>query len=158
MLQTETYPMIVYYDRKIFIVQAVGLNLVKLFFGRYWPWDKVSQANWALSQFFRLISEWYTLVKFVGKNTNNFMTRFCHPLFPCLPGQRDTNRIASNQDKSAAIFCHQVAAWLPDSFCNFYLVKSHKIVNTSATTEAREKNKPRFEILRILDIFWCMFN
>ncbi len=26
---------LVYYDRKIFIVQAVGLNLVKLFFGRY---------------------------------------------------------------------------------------------------------------------------
>jgi hypothetical protein len=32
-----------------------------------------------------------------------------------------------------------VAAWVPDMFCNFYLVKSHKIANNSATTEAREK-------------------
>jgi len=28
---------------------------------------------------------------------------------------------------------------VPDMFCNFYLVKNHKIVNNSATTEAREK-------------------
>ncbi len=27
----------------------------------------------------------------------------------------------------------------PDMFCNFYLVKIHKIANNSATTEAREK-------------------
>jgi hypothetical protein len=39
-----------------------------------------------------------------------------------------------NQNKSAARFCHQVAAWVPDMFCNFYLVKSHKIANNSATT------------------------
>jgi hypothetical protein len=30
-----------------------------------------------------------------------------------------------------------VAAWVPVMFCNFYLVKSHKIANNSATTEAR---------------------
>jgi hypothetical protein len=32
-----------------------------------------------------------------------------------------------------------VAAWFQDMFCNFYLVKNHKAVNNSATTEAREK-------------------
>ncbi len=32
-----------------------------------------------------------------------------------------------------------MAAWVPDSFCNFYLVKSHKIANNSSTTEAGEK-------------------
>ncbi len=42
----------------------------------------------------------------------------------------------------------QVAAWVPDMFCNFYLVKSHKIANNSATTEAREK-KHRFGIIII---------
>jgi hypothetical protein len=32
-----------------------------------------------------------------------------------------------------------MAAWVPDMFCNFYLVKNHKIANNSRTTEAREK-------------------
>jgi len=45
----------------------------------------------------------------------------------------------NNQNKSAASFCHQVSAWVPDLFSNFYLVKSHKIANNSLTTEAREK-------------------
>jgi len=40
---------------------------------------------------------------------------------------------------SAASFCCQVAALVPDMFYNFYLVKNHKIANNSATTEAREK-------------------
>jgi len=46
---------------------------------------------------------------------------------------------SSNQGKSAARFRHQAAAWIPDMFCNFYLVKSHNIANNSATAEAREK-------------------
>jgi hypothetical protein len=32
-----------------------------------------------------------------------------------------------------------VAALVLDKFCNFYLVKNHKIANNSATIEAREK-------------------
>jgi hypothetical protein len=44
-----------------------------------------------------------------------------------------------NQDESATRLCRQVAAWVPDMVCNFYFVKSHKIANNSATTEAREK-------------------
>ncbi len=54
--------------------------------------------------------------------------------------------IPYNEGKLVARFCHQVAAQVPDMFCNFYLVKSHKIANNSATTEAREKNKHRFGI------------
>jgi hypothetical protein len=42
------------------------------------------------------------------------------------------------QDKSVTRFCHQVALWVPDIFCNFYFVLSHEIANNSATTEARE--------------------
>ncbi len=57
-----------------------------------------------------------------------------------------------NEDNSAAKFCHQVAAWVPDMFCKFCSVKSHKIAYNSATIEAIE-NKHRFEILRILEIF-----
>jgi len=34
-------------------------------------------------------------------------------------------------------------------FCNFYIVKSHKIVKNSTTTKSREKNKRRFGILII---------
>jgi hypothetical protein len=44
-----------------------------------------------------------------------------------------------NEEKSAASFYHQVAVFVPDMFCNFYLVKNNKIANNSATTEAREK-------------------
>ncbi len=39
--------------------------------------------------------------------------------------------------------------WFPDVFCNFYLVQNHKIANNSATSEAREKNKHIFGIIRI---------
>jgi hypothetical protein len=44
-----------------------------------------------------------------------------------------------NEGISAASFCRQVAALVPEMFCNFYLVKHHKIANNSATSEAREK-------------------
>jgi hypothetical protein len=44
---------------------------------------------------------------------------------------------AANEGISAAIFCYQVAAMVPDVFCNFYIVKNHKIDNNSATTEAK---------------------
>ena len=47
--------------------------------------------------------------------------------------------ICDNEEKSAASFWHQVAAWFPNMFCDFNLVKNHKIDNNSATTEAREK-------------------
>jgi hypothetical protein len=52
-----------------------------------------------------------------------------------------------NQDQSAARFCRQVAASVPDMFCNFYLVKSHKIVNNSATNKVREKISTYLESL-----------
>jgi hypothetical protein len=45
----------------------------------------------------------------------------------------------SIEGKLAASFCHQVAALVPPMFCNFYLVKNHKIADNSATTEAKEK-------------------
>jgi hypothetical protein len=54
-----------------------------------------------------------------------------------------------NQAKSAARFGRQVAAWVPDMFCNFYLLKNQEIADTSRTTEARDKNKHIFGIVRI---------
>jgi hypothetical protein len=44
------------------------------------------------------------------------------------------------EGKSAASFCHQVAALVPAMFCKFYLVKNHKIADKSAIAEAREKH------------------
>jgi hypothetical protein len=32
-----------------------------------------------------------------------------------------------------------VAAWFPDMFCSFYMVKIHKIAKNSTITKAREK-------------------
>jgi len=58
-----------------------------------------------------------------------------------------------NEAKSAASFCRQVAAWAVDMFCDFYLMKNHKIAKNSTTTKAREKLSTDFESLRILEIF-----
>ena len=44
-----------------------------------------------------------------------------------------------NEGKSVASFCLQVAAWVSDMFCNFYLAKNHKIAQNSTTTKASEK-------------------
>jgi hypothetical protein len=38
------------------------------------------------------------------------------------------------EGKSAASFCHRVAAWFPDMFCKFCLVKNHKIAENSMAT------------------------
>jgi hypothetical protein len=51
-----------------------------------------------------------------------------------------------------------VTAWDWDMLRNSYFVKNLKIYANSTTTEAREKNKHRFGILGILEIFWCMLN
>ncbi len=65
--------------------------------------------------------------------------------------------IFSNEGKSAVGFCCQVAAWFPDMFCNFNLVKYYIIAKHTTTTKAR-KNKHQFGILRILETFWWMFD
>jgi hypothetical protein len=46
----------------------------------------------------------------------------------------------------------RLAALVPNVFFNFYLVKNHKIAYNSENTDAREKNKLIFGILRILEI------
>ncbi len=40
-----------------------------------------------------------------------------------------------------------VAAWFPDMFYSFYLVKDHKIAKNSRTPEAREKISTYLESL-----------
>jgi hypothetical protein len=40
-----------------------------------------------------------------------------------------------------------------DIFCNFYLVKSHKIAKNAETTEAREKIRTDLESVEFLQIF-----
>ncbi len=59
------------------------------------------------------------------------------------------------RDKSAARLCHQVAAWVPVMFCNFYLARNHKIADSQQPAEAREKISTDWESL---DLFRCMFD
>jgi len=47
--------------------------------------------------------------------------------------------LCPNEGKFAASVCRQVAAWVPDMFSNFYLVKNHKIAENSTTAKSREK-------------------
>jgi hypothetical protein len=62
-------------------------------------------------------------------------TTFC-----CFGGVLMQSKIfPSNEGISAASFCPQVAALVPDMFFNSYLVKNHKSANTSPNTDAREK-------------------
>jgi len=49
-----------------------------------------------------------------------------------------------HSDKLVSIYCHQVAAWVPDMFCNIYLVKNHKIANNSTNTEASTINNSTY--------------
>ncbi len=63
-----------------------------------------------------------------------------------------------NEGKSAVSFCRQVASWVKDMFCNFYLAKNHKIAKNSRTPKVREKSKHRFGILRISEISRCMID
>jgi hypothetical protein len=63
------------------------------------------------------------------------------------PGGRNRQLISPHYDKSTASFCHQVAAWVSDMFCNFYLVKNHKIANNSTTNKARLKISTYLESL-----------
>jgi hypothetical protein len=58
-----------------------------------------------------------------------------------------------NEGKSAATFCLQVAAWVSEMFCNFYLVKNHKIVQNSTTTKASENISTNLESLGFFDVF-----
>jgi len=46
-----------------------------------------------------------------------------------------------------------VAAWRPDMFRNFYLVKSDKVANNSAAPEARVKISADLESLKLLKCF-----
>jgi hypothetical protein len=58
----------------------------------------------------------------------------------------------ANEGISATSFFRQVAALVPHMLSHFYFVKRHKIDNKKATTEAGEKIKHIFNILRILEI------
>jgi hypothetical protein len=61
------------------------------------------------------------------------------------------------EGKSLGSFCHQVAAWLPDMFYNFQLVKNHKIAENSAITKAREKLSTDLESLEFYKFFDVCF-
>jgi hypothetical protein len=53
----------------------------------------------------------------------------------------------NNEGKSAASFCHQLAALVPDMYYNFYLVKNCKSAKDIITTKAREKISADMESL-----------
>jgi hypothetical protein len=44
-----------------------------------------------------------------------------------------------HEGKSAASFCCQVAAWLPDMFCNIYLIKNINISKNQQLLKLEKK-------------------
>jgi hypothetical protein len=62
------------------------------------------------------------------------------------PSERDSTK-KTNEGKSAASFFRQVAAWFPDMFSNYCIVKNHKIAKNSTTTNAIEKISTNLEYL-----------
>ncbi len=61
--------------------------------------------------------------------------------------------VGVNEGKSAASICRQVAAWVPEMFCNFYFVKNDKIVYNSTAIKAREKISKDVESLESQEFF-----
>jgi hypothetical protein len=57
-----------------------------------------------------------------------------------------------NEGESAASFFHQVAALVPNMFCNLYLVKNYKIAKNSKTTKAIEKISADLESLEFFGV------
>ncbi len=51
-----------------------------------------------------------------------------------------------------------MAAWVQDVFCNFYLVKNHKIANILTTAKARENLSTNLESLKFLMYVWLNSN
>jgi hypothetical protein len=62
---------------------------------------------------------------------------FNDPTKSSLIGEKSPNLVTL--DKSDTPFFGQAAAWFPDMFRNFYLVKNHKIADNSTNTAAGEK-------------------
>jgi hypothetical protein len=50
-----------------------------------------------------------------------------------------------------------VAAWVPDMFSNFYLLKNNKIAENSTTAKAREKTNTDLESLDFLNLCLTRF-
>jgi hypothetical protein len=63
---------------------------------------------------------------------------------------------AHNQGKYLAGLCHQVAAWVLDMFCNFYLAKNQKGAINWTTNEGSVKRR-KFGILAILEKIQAVF-
>jgi hypothetical protein len=55
--------------------------------------------------------------------------------------------LAANEWKSAASFCCKVAALVKAMFCNFYLVKNHKIADTQQPLKLEKKISTYLEFL-----------
>jgi hypothetical protein len=55
-----------------------------------------------------------------------------------------------NEGKSPASFCHQVAAWFPEMFCNFHLVKNHRTAKTQQPLKVAKKINTDLESIE----FW----
>ncbi len=47
-----------------------------------------------------------------------------------------------------------MAAWVHDMFRNFYLVKNHKIANSSTTTDAEEETSADLESLELKKLMY----
>jgi hypothetical protein len=73
------------------------------------------------------------LLEILWFSLNKSFNTYLGPMLP--PGNRNWWPIYHpNCDESAAPFCRWVAAWLPNIFCNFYSVKTHKIANNLTAT------------------------
>jgi hypothetical protein len=67
--------------------------------------------------------------------------------------KKERKIIQKYQGKSGTRFCHQVAACVVNRFCNFYFIKKYKIAKKNHQPLKLDKNKHRFGILRVSEIF-----
>ncbi len=88
----------------------------------------------SLDQLIFILKCFFTLLKKQATLTRR-STVLSFPLQLVFPGET----IQVSEGKSAACFCCQVAAWFPDMFCNFYLVKKMQFAKNLTTNKVIEK-------------------
>ncbi len=128
------------------VVHAIKSSQYSNFRGNFWRLSYLSNTYLGSKNMFQLALN----IVFVFSTTAN--------LFEAEIGVNEIRQVSKlwPLGKSAASFCHQAAAWVPDMFWNFYLMKNYKIANISATTWVREKISTYLESLKI-DVYLTKF-
>jgi hypothetical protein len=115
------------------------------------PIFRVENLVQVLSCQLKSVSHWSDLKNFLFRAKNGL---FCNILLRSRAERGQFKiKVFTSEGKSAAIFCFQVAALVPNMFCNFYLVENQKIAKNLTRIKAIEKISTDLEYLELKIFF-----